>query len=125
MARIRTVKPEFWRHNVMAREEDFTQLLAIALLNYADDHGYFMADPALIRGDVFPFRDDLANISRSLARLSEVLYIEVRNHPERGAIGRITTWEAHQRVDHPKASKIKELFDLAKSSRNPRETLAP
>ena len=42
--RIRTLKPEFWSHPVISRQSDAAKLLAIGLLNYADDEGYFYAD---------------------------------------------------------------------------------
>ena len=46
----RTIKPEFWSHLVMARLDAPTQLVALALLNYADDGGYFYAKPVLVAG---------------------------------------------------------------------------
>ena len=127
MARIRTIKPEFWRHPVLGRLPDDQQLLALALLSMADDEGYFRAEPELIRGDVQPFREDLATISRGLAKLSDIGWIEVAHHPEQGSIGRIKTWAAHQKVDHPKDSKLKRYFirdGVTNPSRIPREDVA-
>nr|MBF6067360.1 primosomal protein [Klebsiella pneumoniae] len=37
MARIRTIKPEFWTDEDMAEVSEPACLLAIGLLNYADD----------------------------------------------------------------------------------------
>ncbi len=127
MGRIRTIKPEYWAHPIMARLPAETQLLALALLNHADDHGYFHADPAVIRGACCPFREDLATISRDLATLSQAGWIEVREHPIQGAIGFVVNWSKHQKVDHPKASKIEGYFireAVAKSSRELREVVA-
>jgi hypothetical protein len=127
MARIRCIKPEFWRHPVLGRLPDDQQLLALALLSMADDEGYFRAEPELIRGDVQPFREDLATISRGLAKLSEVGWIEILNHVEQGSIGRVKKWDEHQRVDHPKSSKLKKYFireDVANPSRSSREDIA-
>ncbi len=127
MARIRTIKPEFWTHPVMARLPDDVQLLALALLSCADDHGYFRADPAIIRGSVMPFRESLASLRESLARLSEAGWISLWEHPEQGLMGHIVNWCKHQRIDHPSASKLK-AYDirerLARISRDTRETLA-
>lgn len=108
--RIRTVKPEFWCHPIMARLPERVQLLAIALLNHADDHGYFHADHAIVRGSCAPFRENLATIRDDLAKLSEVGWIEVCSHPSQGDIGVIVNWSRHQKVDHPKASKIAAYF---------------
>ena len=127
MARIRTIKPEFWRHPVLGRLPDDQQLLALALLSMSDDEGFFRAQPELIRGDVQPFREDLATISRGLAKLSEIGWIEVVDHPEQGSIGRVKKWADHQKVDHPKASKLRRYFtceQVANSSRSSRDSFA-
>ena len=110
MARIRTVKPEFWRHPVMARLDDDFQLLALSLLTMADDEGYFRAEAALIRGDVQPFRENLPRISRGLEELVRVGWIEVSRHPEQGDIGRVKEFVKHQRVHNPTPSKLREYF---------------
>ena len=57
MARIRTIKPEFWTDEDMAELSEPACLLAIGLLNYADDEGYFNANPKLIKAAVFPIRE--------------------------------------------------------------------
>lgn len=126
--RIRTIKPEFWRHEVMAQLAPETQLMAIALLNMADDEGYFEANPRIVRGEIMPFRDDLATISRDCRELSRVGWVEVRETSGHGLVGRIVNWTRHQRVDHPKKSKLSVYFDasdsrdaFARTSREPRE----
>jgi len=53
--RIRTIKPEFWQSETMASIHKDSRLLAIALLNYADDEGFFFAVPQVIQGALFPF----------------------------------------------------------------------
>lgn len=122
--RIRTIKPEFWQHPVMARLPDDFQLIALGLLSAADDEGYFRADPSIIRGEIAPFRENLARISEALASLSAVGWIALSEHPEQGKIGKICKWSDHQRVDHPSPSKLKTYF-LARDSRETRERLAP
>jgi len=106
--RIRTIKPEFWTHPVITRLDAPTKLLAIALLNYADDEGWFYADPDLIRGAVAP-RDDSTNIRRSIEQLSKIAYVNLFEHETHGLIGRIVNFCEHQRVDRPKPSRIKGL----------------
>lgn len=128
MARIRSIKPEFWRHPVISRLPDGVQLLALALLSMADDEGYFLADPAIVRGEVMPFRESLARIREDLASLSVVGWIDLWEHPEQGLIGVVVNWAKHQRIDHASKSKIRR-YDiretLASNSRDSRETLAP
>lgn len=105
--RIRTIKPEFWMHEGLCRCSEFTRLLAIALLNWADDEGYFMANPILIRGQVFPFLDDSKMIPRSLQDLSSVGWIQLGNDNQGREVGRVLNFKKHQRVDKPKPSEIK------------------
>lgn len=107
MARIRTIKPEFWGHPVMAKLPDHIQLLAIALINFADDEGYFLADPALVRSFARPFDEDSSNVTGSLQELSRIGYIETFGSAVHGQIGRIVSFKEHQVISHPKASKFK------------------
>jgi len=116
--RIRTIKPEFWMHEGLCSKSDFTRLLAIALLNWADDEGYFMANPVLIRGQVFPFLDDSKTIPRSLSELSAVGWIELGKDDEGRAVGRIINFAKHQRVDKPKSSTIKDKANFQEESKN-------
>ena len=67
--RIRTIKPEFWSHPVMTRQDDATKLLALGLLNFADDEGYFYADAALIRSALRPLDDDSSIVRRSIEKI--------------------------------------------------------
>ncbi len=78
MARIRTIKPEFWQNETLAKLPAETRLLAIALLNHSDDHGYFQASPQLVRAACFPFSEDSVIVQRGLRELSNAGWIEVR-----------------------------------------------
>jgi len=109
--RIRTIKPEFWDHPVMGKQSDATKLLAIGLLNIADDEGYFYADPKLIRNAVRPFDDDSRIVTVSLRELSKIEYIEVKIHPTHGEIGKVVSFLDHQVINKPKASKLKALHE--------------
>jgi hypothetical protein len=109
--RIRTVKPEFWTHPVMLKQSDFNKLLAIALLNYADDEGYFYADDDLIRGSLFP-KEQSTKIRRAIDDLSRIGYLTVKIHVTHGPIGFIDSFAKHQKIDRPKQSKIKDLYTI-------------
>jgi hypothetical protein len=118
--RIRTVKPEFWVHPVMSRLAYDTRILALGLLNLADDEGYFDADPDYIRGAVL-FREDSSNVRRMLDELSRSEWIDLCGSPDR-PIGRVTNFRKHQRVDRPQPSRLKQ-YALAESSTNDRRAL--
>jgi len=119
--RIRTVKPEFWVHPVMSRLAYDTRILALGLLNLADDEGYFDADPDYIRGAVL-FREDSSNVRRMLDELSRSEWIDLCGSPDR-PIGRVANFRKHQRVDRPQPSRLKQ-YALVESSTNDRRVLA-
>jgi hypothetical protein len=103
--RIRTLKPEFWKHFHMAQLPPETRLLAIGLLNYADDEGYFRAHPALIRGELMPYTEKSSHIPKMLEALQSIgfltLYITDQGEP----MGHVTNFLEHQRINRPTASK--------------------
>lgn len=116
--RIRTIKPEFWTHEGLCGCSEFTRLLAIALLNWSDDEGYFMANPILIRGQVFPFLDDSKIIPRSLQDLSSVGWIRLGKDNQGRSVGMVVNFSKHQRVDKPKPSEIKASSTFQDQSKN-------
>jgi hypothetical protein len=110
MARIRTIKPEFWTHPIMGRLDDSSKSLAIALLNFSDDEGFFQADPNLVRSSCRPFDDDSTIIRRCLGTLIKSGWVEIKTHPTHGAIGRVVNFAEHQRIDRPKVSNLSSYF---------------
>jgi hypothetical protein len=118
--RIRTIKPEFWQHPVMSRLPYDTRILALGLLNLADDEGYFSADTDYIRGAVL-FREDSSNVRRMLDELSRSGWITLCGTAER-PIGRVVHFRKHQRVDRPQPSRLKQ-YALDESSTNDRRAL--
>ncbi len=111
MPRIRTIKPEFWRNRQLASLSPFTRLVAIAILNVADDEGYFEADPALIRGDVFPYEQDYGSITVALRELSGIGYVAIRTCQEKGELGYVPNFKKHQVINKPGKSKLKEIYE--------------
>jgi hypothetical protein len=109
MARIRTIKPEFWQNEQLAGLPEHARLLAIALLNHSDDEGYFLASPQLVRAACFPFEEHSKNVLRSIQELSSIGYIEVRDSSGK-AIGRVCKFLDHQRIDKAQKSKLSGLF---------------
>jgi hypothetical protein len=116
--RIRSIKPEFWTNEKMARRSEFARLLAIALLNLADDEGYFWANPILIRGAVFPFLEDSERIRGALVELSIDGYLRLGVDSEGREIGKIVRFLDHQKIDKPSTSRIKELAIFGEASAN-------
>lgn len=109
MARIRTIKPEFWKNEALSSQPESTHLLAAALLNYADDEGYFNANPALIKAECSPLREPAVGIVESLNRLAAIGYLKTGKAPDGRQYGAIINFAKHQKVSHPSPSKLKDL----------------
>lgn len=116
MARIRTIKPEFWKHEALCELPEATHMLAAALINYADDHGYFNANPKLIAGEIYPLREPSVSIPESLRSLHAIGYIRLGTGADGRAYGHIVEFDKHQRVSHPSDSKISCLTITWKDS---------
>lgn len=111
MARIRAIKPEFWSHPVLRKQKDSSQLLAIALLNLSDDEGYFMADCALVRAFARPFDESTRITQEALSELQNIGWVEIRNSPTHGPIGKVVNFIKHQVINRSTPSKIKSYFE--------------
>lgn len=98
----------------MGRLQSDAKLLAIGLLNIADDDGYFLADPVLLRNAIFPFSDRSVIDHGLITDLSRADWIEVREHHQMGKIGLVKKFTQHQVINRPKKSKIKQYWDVAK-----------
>lgn len=109
MARIRTIKPEFWKHEDLSALPEATHLLAAALLNHADDEGYFKANVDLIKAECSPIRDPSVTIHTSLISLSKIGYLKVGTGPDGKRYGWIVKFLDHQVINRPKPSKIKPM----------------
>jgi hypothetical protein len=109
MARIRTIKPEFWRDEELSALCPESTLLAIGLLNHADDEGYFNANPKLVESDVFPLRELSKNISCLIDDLQKIGYIKIYSGSDGKRYGHIVNFAKHQVINKKNASKIKYL----------------
>ncbi len=109
MARIRTIKPGFWTDEDLSELPEATHLLAAQLLNYADDAGYFNANPKLIKAEVSPLREPSVSIPDSLNLLWKMGWLELGLSNDGKRYGRICTFADHQVINRPTPSKIKNI----------------
>lgn len=102
MARIRSVKPEFWDSPGTAKASPYARLLFIAMWNWADDWGIGDANPKRLLGFAFP-GDDASevqprNFRHLAAEVSDcwgVRWYEVDGR----AYYEVPSWEKHQRTE--------------------------
>lgn len=99
MARIRTLKPEFWQDEKLAQLDATTRLVFLGLISQADDAGRLVDNVKLLDGLLFPFTDDTCR--GALEVLAQIGRVE-RYETESGQrLIQLTGWEKHQKVDKP------------------------
>lgn len=101
MARIRTVKPEFWTDKKISELSHSAALFFIGTWNFCDDEGKFILDAKQmsLRMPIFRSKDILGWFSE----LSELGLIQVSEDSEWGLV---TNWK-HQKINRPIPVKIK------------------
>jgi len=112
MARIRTIKPEFWRDESLALVSPEACLLAIGLLNHCDDEGYFNANPKLVESDIFPLRELSKKTTVLIQELCTIGYLDLFQGEDGKTYGHVKNFEKHQVINKKTPSKIKHLCDL-------------
>jgi hypothetical protein len=104
MARIRTIKPEFWTSAQVLECSRNARLLFIGILNFADDHGRHPYSAKQCKAEVFPADDlSLNDVLRMLSELSQNGLIAPYTVDGKEYFI-ITGWH-HQRIDKPQKAK--------------------
>lgn len=116
--RIRTIKPEFWQSEDLANVSDKAKLLAIGLLNIADDEGYLKSHQAIIKSQLFPFTEESLNIHGMLIELSNANYLTMLKGSDGKDYVCITNFNKHQKINRPSPSKIKASLEFTEHSLN-------
>jgi len=109
MARIRTIKPEFWEDEIIGTLSREARLLFLACLNLADDEGLLRWNPEFLKAQAFIYDDDIGRdyVQRLMAELEKAELVctynagKVRQH-----LGWIVTFRRHQVVNRPQRSKL-------------------
>lgn len=114
MARIRTIKPEFWEDEKMAKLPIPCRLFYIGLWNFSDDNGVFRANPALLKSKIFPYDENLriSEVSKWIDALVEArMLVPVSHNDESYYV--IRTFGSHQKFDprYPNFIIPKEVID--------------
>lgn len=107
MARIRTIKPDFFQSEDNINLSYRARLTWIALWTYVDDDGRCKDNPRLIKGHAWPLEDDVtaAEVEKDLAELHErdrIIRYEVNGE----RLLEIRKWRDHQRIAKPTRSKL-------------------
>jgi len=109
--RIRTIKPDFWHSQKIARLSKDDRLLFIGLWNLADDAGILEDRYQLIAAELFPYdleADPHATYMSVQGGLTELakLRLLIRYEKNEKSYLFIPGWDEHQRINRPSASKL-------------------
>ena len=101
MARIRTVKPEFWSSEQVMECSPMARLMFIGLWNFCDDAGNHVASAKTIKAEIFP-GDDISStdVQRMLDELSSNSLIAFYTNDSKDYL-HVTGWKKHQKIDKP------------------------
>lgn len=115
MARIRTVKPEFWTDSKTGNLTGDATKLFIGMLNFADDYGVLEYDLAALKVKIFPYdnRTPCESIGKLLVDelLPRGLVILFKWDESDKSYLFIKNFHKHQKVDKPSAPLIKGFSD--------------
>jgi hypothetical protein len=105
MARIRTIKPEFFTSLTIADLPLTTRLTFIGIWTHVDDEGRCVDDARLIKAAVWPLDDVTSgDVETDLKRLSESSLIARYKVGDRSYL-EVTGWREHQKINRPTPSK--------------------
>ena len=107
MARIRTVKPEFFRHEALFEAERACRLpLRVAfagLWTACDREGRFIWKPRALKLDALPYDDvDFSAVLDALAAHGFIVKYEV----DAASYGHIPSWSKHQHVNQRESASV-------------------
>lgn len=116
MARIRTIKPEFWDSPATARASLRARLFFIAMWNWADDYGVGSANHRQLLGFAFPNDDDvsvkdLPSLCKEVADCYGIVFFEYKQRP----YFVIPSWNEHQRTER-RARRDEALHETAEQA---------
>lgn len=100
MARIRSIKPEFWTSEQITECSPNARLLFIGIWTFADDNGVHPASVKRLKMEVFPSDDfTQADIAAMVAELVAAGLLRPYNVDGEG-FWQVTGWH-HQKIDQP------------------------
>ena len=109
MARIRSIKPEFWTSGQVLECSLNARLMFLGMWNFADDYGRLPFSPKSIKAQVFPADEiSLDNIRGMILELSTNGLVNIYEVDEKEYL-QITGW-THQRIDKPQPAKYPGPF---------------
>lgn len=104
MARIRSIKPEFWTDEKIVKLPYEARLLFIGMWNFADDEGYVPDEPERLRLQILP--SDPIDASAVVDLLCAAELVERIVYDDGQSALRIRGFVKHQKISHATPSKF-------------------
>lgn len=125
MARMRSVKPEFWQDQEITRLPRDVRLMYIGMWNLADEHARLQGDPRFIKGQLFPYDDDMPAWEIDLMVDALVSSGKAQRYTVRGAVYLyLPKLSKHQRLEPDKVASRLPSPDEAESETDQSESHA-
>lgn len=105
MARIRTIKPEFWTDETIVRLPFEARLLFIGMWNFADDSGAIEYSPDRLRLQILP-ADSSCDIGALIDLLEAAGLISYWVDEQGTQALSINKWAKHQKIDNPSRKTV-------------------
>lgn len=109
MARIRTIKPEFWEDEIIGELSLGARLLFIASWNYADDEGLIRWSAPHLKSVAFRYDNNIHadNVASWMAEIEQAgLVFTYSTARDRGRLAFVVNFRRHQRIDKPQEAKL-------------------
>lgn len=107
--RIRSIKPEFYSSQTLARLDRSARFTFVGLWAYVDDNGVGVDDPRLIAAALCPLDDDPVaareEIAADLDALAAVGVI-ARYQIDGRQLLFVVSWDEHQKIGHPRKPRF-------------------
>lgn len=125
MARIRSVKPAFFRSLTITSLPISTRLTFIGLWTYADDAGRGLDDARLIKAELWPLDDkySASKVKSDIKLLADAKLI-CRYKVGAREYFQITAWEEHQKINRPQESSLPTQGTITERSVNDHGTIS-
>lgn len=108
MARIRTIKPEFFTSLSIADLSPLTRLTFIGLWTHVDDAGRCIDDARLIKAAVSPLERTVSAIEADLVALADQGRV-IRYEGDGKRLIQVANWTEHQYINRPRPSKFPDV----------------
>lgn len=109
MARIRTIKPDFWEDETVALLSRDARLLFVATWNLADDEGLLRWTAPYLKASAFMYDDDIdvTVVEQLMAELAEHgMIFPYRGGKTQQRLAYVVNFQKHQRINRPSPSKL-------------------